>query len=74
MLSIGHLEHSLCPLHFSLGALYPFPAELHAHYVGYKSRGLALFLATHESNFRAPSVCYIMAAHCVLRLTPARAS
>jgi hypothetical protein len=35
---------------------------------------LALFFAPHESNFKAPSGCYTMAAHGVLGLTVERAS
>jgi hypothetical protein len=35
---------------------------------------LALFFASHESNFKVPSDCYTMAAHRVLGLTAERAS
>jgi hypothetical protein len=35
---------------------------------------LALFFASHESNFKVPSDCYTMAAHRVLGLTTERAS
>eukprot|EP00966_Prymnesium_polylepis_P017012 392640-Prymnesium_polylepis.1 len=35
---------------------------------------LALFFASHESSFKVPSDCYMMAAHRVLGLTAERAA
>jgi hypothetical protein len=52
----------------------PSPPDYMREILGTGRGALAIFFASHESNFKAPSDCFTMAAHRVLGLTAERAS
>jgi hypothetical protein len=66
------LRSMLSSINLSFAA--PPPSGLHARCLGDGCGALAMLFASHESSFRLPAGCYIMAAHMVVGLTPGHAS
>jgi hypothetical protein len=78
--SVGHMQRSISPILRSRGYLEllafsrPSPPDYMRVISGTGCGALALFFASHESTFKVPSDCNMMAAHWVLGFTAERAS
>jgi hypothetical protein len=76
----GHIPRSISRIlraraYLDLMAFHtPSPSDYMRVISGTGRGALALFFASHESSFKAPSDCYTMATHRVLGLTAERAS